>query len=115
MSLLGTGPRAEFARVGELLELVEGDWRHVWRWLTTRTSLQQLHPGYPVFEVGQRLGQLHAPAVACSRRARIRGVARTCHLRAKPHVDTHRHPMLLATPQAPLATCTALPARHINI
>ncbi len=52
MSLLGTGPGAEFARVAELLGVVEGDWRHVWRWLHGRTCLQQLHPAYPVFEVG---------------------------------------------------------------
>ncbi len=52
VSLHMPGPRgatqAAPRAVQSSVEEVEKVWRRVWRWLTSRTSLQQLHPGYPV-------------------------------------------------------------------
>ncbi len=49
----GMGDMAQKAldEAAHYMDEVEDDWRRVWAWLHGRTSLQQLHPGYPVHEV----------------------------------------------------------------
>ncbi len=48
---MGLTPQEALKDVEYYLEEVQDDWRRVWAWLHGRTSLQQLHPGYPVHEV----------------------------------------------------------------